>query len=715
MSIKGSADVQLLPGPEATWINQRTQGIVASRTHSIVYPKNGGTFSPGQKIRLEIPSQDYWDTSLFTISMQVVLQAGVPSTQITSYGDGTVSAAAPNPWTGATGGIAFGNGGTARTAVDGPLPFGKFDSLADPQTGIESHWLTTQNGVQTLFNRIRILQGSMVIADILDYNKLNKILKITNLSRDHVRSSDFINEGVYDPENWEQKKMARNFYSSVAAGKNNGQYWNVRLNTGFLEIDKYFPTKYTGQITFELFLEEPATALVSSVVGPFSAGGMPTFPLGVTDPTIYTSYPSPTYVIANVQAHVHFVVPIQEYDEEMLATINEQGLTVMYSTWNQHTRQLTSTGRQILSFQERSVSVRGGLFIMENNVDIGDIRSDFQFSSNNIIEYQWKLGNLYVPSQPVQCEFGDGQALFELENFMGTVGNMQSSHLIDQRQYNTTQIQKTSANLVGSGITNLNVPTSGRTYEMKKEMRYNASMPNNFMIGLNLEKSPGQLSGFNTSATNVDIELRLLLDDQSSGSGFAGNMPNVIGRTPTSGGTGSGTRAAPYYSTWLSNQGSGVTAHHFQPSKYKCHDTIRNLVDGGGTANLGFYALYGQADNPTFNGEFDIGCSYTYNELCPSITAGIQVVGTTVNPPGTIPGGTSNRPLNRFPDSGAVTGQSARAGAAVTEGFGEANGGVTSTCFMFTKPVATSVLCTFFAYVDAQLNIMKVGQLEVLR
>ena len=73
MALAGSADVDLLPGIEATWVNQRTQGIVQSRTHSIVYPKNGGTFQQGQKIRLEIPSQDYWLVVIYTIYILFLL------------------------------------------------------------------------------------------------------------------------------------------------------------------------------------------------------------------------------------------------------------------------------------------------------------------------------------------------------------------------------------------------------------------------------------------------------------------------------------------------------------------------------------------------------------------------------------------------------------------------------------------------------------------
>lgn len=726
MSIKGSADVQLLPGPEATWINQRTQGIVSSRTHSIVYPKNGGEFTQGQKIRLEIPSQDYWDTSLFTISMNVQLQAGVPSANITSstIGNNPTTFGTPfpgvpvNPWTSQT-----------RTATSAPLPFGNLANgmVTNPTCGIESHWLTTKNGVQSLFNRVRILQGSMVIADILDYNKLNRLLKLTNLSKEHVRTSDFINEGVYDPEDWDQKKMARNFYAQPLNGTNLGQYWNVRLNTGFLEIDKYFPTKYTGQITFELYLEDVNSCLISSVVGPFSDGNMPSTPIvpplaGAAtlngqpsfDLAAYTSYPSPTFVIKDVQAHVHFVVPIQEYDEEMLSTINEQGLTVMYSTWNQHTRQLSNTGRTVMSFQERSVSVRGGLCVMENNVDLGDIRNEYQFSGNNIVEFQWKLGNLYQPAQPVQCQLGSGLALFELENFMGTVGNMQSSHMIDQRSFLTTQIQKTTANTIGAaagGTPTLN-GTVNRTYESKKEMRMGNSVPCHFIMALNLEKSPGQLSGFNTSATNVDIELRLLLDSQSATSGFAGLMPPAIGRNGTP--------------TWAANQG----AHVFQPSKYKCHDltgpgqtgaTVNpgNTFVTAASSNAGFYQL-NQPDSPAWNGEAKEGGSmHTAGEvsLPTGITGGLV---TTVFYPTTASGyfgGFGFRPVNRFPECGQVsnTWNSAGTSPVYAPGLGVSTGGVTSTCFMMTKAPATNALVTFFAYIDAQLNIMKVGQLEVLR
>ena len=610
--------------------------------------------------------------------------------------------------------------GTAPSNGFAPLPFGNISQNGtEPMTALESHWLTTKNGVQSIFNRVRILQGSMVIVDILDYNKLNRIMKVYNETPAHIKSSEFINEGIYDTDDWEQKKVARNFYASPVASVNPGQYWNVRLNTGFMEIDKYFPVKYTGQITIELYLETNANCLVSSVVGPFSDGNMPTSPIqpaipaGVAgtlgtnfDPSTFSiSYPSPTYTVSDVQAHVHFVVPIEDYDDEMLRTINEEGLTVMYSTWNQHTRQITSTGSQVISFQERSTSVRGGLAVMENNVDIGDIRNpDFQFSANNLVRFQWKMGNLYIPSQPVECENGTGRSLFELENFLGIVGNMQSSNLLTQKKFLTESDQKTTANVLGSinttGASALMLAnTANRTWENYSEMRVGNSLPGKFAFALNLDKSPGQLSGFNTSATNVDIELRFTLDIQNA----LTNMPIPTGRGAAFGATG----------TWITNQGT----HIFQPSKFKCHDTTSaGDTDGGGTVNNNAFYASNQPDNCVFNGEGFCVPFYTAGEVSLNYDVAGKIAAIDSYPHTAFAGGYNLRPTNRFPDSGLVSATSTQGAQSLyASGTGLTNGGITSTSFMYTKAAATSVLITFYAYIDAQVSIMKVGQLEVLR
>jgi hypothetical protein len=175
--------------------------------------------------------------------------------------------------------------------------------------------------------------------------------------------------------------------------------------------------------------------------------------------------------------------------------------------------------------------------------------------------------------------------------------------------------------------------------------------------------------------------------------------------------------------TFVANQGN----HVFQPSKYKCHDLTgpgwTTVTQGTGATvaaggvNAGFYAL-NQPDNLTYNGEAEnANVFYTASEASFTGTAGAQTLG--VIPLGTYPPTTSifnNRPVNRWPDSGQNSGSWDRTTSlSYPPGRGLANGGVTSTDFMFTKAPASNVLVTFFAYIDAQLNIMKVGQLEVLR
>jgi hypothetical protein len=642
--IKDSADVQVVPGPEASWVQQRTQGIVASRSHTIVYPKSGGEFVAGNKIRMEIPSQDYWDMSQFTISFRTRLYAG------------------------------SGNS-TSRAATEPPTVFGH-PSIAglDPQNAVQSKWLTTRNGIQSLFNRVRILQGSMVIADIQNYNKLNRLLKVITLSPDRQKQIDFTNEGIYDPEDWEQKKKARNFFSSAVATDNPGHYFSVRLNTGFLEVDKYFPVKYTGQITFELYMEANENCLVSSV-----SGGNST-PASITEPVCYpiamvegttavVDYPNATYQVDDVQAHCHFVIPVSHYDEEMLSTIQEEGLTIMYNTWSEHTRQVTGIGRSVHSFQERATSVRGGLAVMENNVDLGDRKGDWHFASNNIERFQWKMGNLYVPAQPVECLNGPGRALGELEQFLGIGGESQVPYLLEGSRFlPNSKHEIATANTASSLVANAGTTLAQRkTWENKKELQWGQTLPNQFIMALNLEKSPGQLSGFNTSASNVDIELRLELLSQAA----LTDMPPPLCRTGL---------------TWSANN----VGHTFQPSKYKVHDTT-NLKEG-------VWFSRQQPDNPRYNGEGDHS----------------SIGGTALKDADTPASG--SQMVTRFPDSKIdAAGAAGNLSDETAIGAGADGGGITSTCFTYTKTPSTYALLTFWANVDAQLNIMKVGQLEVLR
>jgi len=325
---------------------------------------------------------------------------------------------------------------------------------------------------------------------------------------------------------------------------------------------------------------------------------------------------------------------------------------------------------------------------------------------------------------------------------MGVVGNMQSSNLLDTRTFLTDSFDKTTANVLGAAVSSTATPTTtsstqtstaiiglstaNRTYEAFKEMRYGNSMPCHFVLGLNLDKSPGQLSGFNTSATNVDIELRFELDQQN----LLANMP----QTPIRAAAGV---AGP--STWAANQGT----HLFQPSKFKVHDTTSTgtayKVSGPAQshANVAFYALDstgvfgGQPDNMVFNGEGFAMPFYTASELClPTFSAaagtGAAILTTAIfaaTQTGATAGGTTTligpsayRAQNRFPDSGQTSlDYSTVTPATYPSGYGLVNGGITSTCFMYTKPASNAVLITFYAYIDAQVSIMKVGQLEVLR
>jgi hypothetical protein len=282
---------------------------------------------------------------------------------------------------------------------------------------------------------------------------------------------------------------------------NTGSEFYCQLNLGLLQRSKkYLPLKYTGQFTIELYLEQNSECLVSSVAtvrgGPLAAGaqdrddpadraGGPVF----AEP----SYPNLNYLLDQVYLHCHFVVPNDAYDKEMLSKIENGGLDIYYDTFSTTTRQIQSeTGsKSTHSFQERAMSLKGGYAIMQNEANIGDLRTDAVFSANYIVDYQWKLGSMYSPAQPIECRYGGAEALAELQDSIETSFDMGSSGSIQSENFCP-----------------MDVPGPNIKHD-RLELLNETERPFNFIMGLNLEKTEGQLSGFNTSATNTDVELIL--------------------------------------------------------------------------------------------------------------------------------------------------------------------------------------------------------------
>lgn len=478
--------VPVVPNPSATYSEQRTQSVIAHRSHVRIAPKYGGDFRAGSTIRLEIPSQDWLDPDLFSISFNAKIFAG-NGTCIPSYGDA----------------------------------YGSFN-----KNGLHAPSCRFDNPVQTIFSRIKLLQGSTVIEDIQDYGVLMKILTNATVNKPYIDTVGSSLEGIYDVTNPEQLREAKQRHAwgngvlgdvpENASGLNKGWTYNVKPLLGLMRAGKYLPLKWMGQLTIELYLEANATALISST----SLGSVTTVtegfqPQAAADVSISgneaADFPDAYYEISDVNMECHFVQPIEEYDKSAMALIEEKGLEIWFDTFSTHTKQFTGLGRATNSFQERAVSLKGGFAVMQNSVDLQDIRTPITFSDNQIEEFQWKVGSHYIPAQPIKCKYGASLAMPELLNTfdaygdVGTTGSVKSVNFTGRRYYTDANI---SGSLTGGG--GLNIEKTSYDFD---ELKNQTSLPNSFVMALNLERSPDQLSGFNSAAASVDVELTVTTRD----------------------------------------------------------------------------------------------------------------------------------------------------------------------------------------------------------
>ncbi len=469
----------VLPGAvKANLTEKRAESIVTSRTHVEQLPKYGasqaGDFRAGDTIQLEIPSSNWLDAEHTFLSFSVVV--------LTDNGDPI-----DNYWNYQT------------------------DPVTPTQDGRNQVPKTNQfarlgNGAQIVFNRVKLYQGSNVIEDIQDYNVLQRAITLATATKDWVDTIGLAKEGIFDPTDYDQKT-----YQRAVAGFNNGKIpqYAVTLNLGLLaRSGKYIPMKWTGSMRIELTLEKDKVALVSSVVDlntdndPIGISttmvqwpdyGFGDAPDGNSRPVI--NY-NPTYRVRNVRLHLFFVTLRSEFEQEALTMLQDDpdALQINYDSFSTHGRQINGAGKTTLSFQERATSVKGGVAVMRNSADLEDYTTDMTFSSNGIKSYQWKVSDQYFPAQKVDCS-GTATPLMEVIERFGQNNSHVKCGMLNADNFLPNHV---------AGPWEISV---------KKELQYESQLPNAFMMALNLERSYGQLSGFNTARAVADIELELELGE----------------------------------------------------------------------------------------------------------------------------------------------------------------------------------------------------------
>jgi hypothetical protein len=578
------ASLPIVPSSKATYSGQRTQGVIVGRSKVEVSPKFGGEFSPGDLITLEVPSQAWLDPCNFFIEFRTSIIAGENTNGISATEENVLPYQTTD--------------NNRHPHLKGANDRRTFEGQVYPE--LNDKTVQFLPGIQTIISRMRLLSGSVVLEDIRDYNVLYRLLTNASATKNWTQGDGFTSEGFYDIADMEQVRQNANFHSTLGhAGSpiiapNEGRFYTIRPLLGLLNARKYIPLKFMEQLTIEIYLEQPGECMRSTVsardywtwgantgadvrnvnstqswatIVPGSTKAMDSRVdrnifesfyredwhgdaseevLGVhqavtTDTGAVIDFPQATYRVRDVRMYCHFVFPSAAYDRMIRSQIESpEGLDIWHNSWNTHTRNISSVGLNTLSFQERVRSLKGGLFAMRNSLTIADIRHDFAFPANGMKSYQFQVGSEFLPQQEVGTHFGGSRAYQELKKTLGIFGETAHSGLISEKNYlpHNTPPQMDNLDL--------------------DEIRAKSSLPSTFMLGLHLEKSIGQFSGYDSSLSAVDVQLHIdlrphteMVGVNSNPTTFDGALDGVTAYKPNNGSLAGTTWQPTKY--WVNN------------------------------------------------------------------------------------------------------------------------------------------------------------------
>ena len=387
-------------------------------------PKNAQQFSPGNVIRLEFPAQGYVNPGKTTLEFDVQLLYTPTDTE--------------------------------RTTV-------RF-----------------QNNIQSIFSRVRLLYGSTPLEDIPNYNvivrQLTEWTGSDQLGADQTSVTDGIggvapaisgvslNEksgtgvGVPIIANVRQKSIqgidtrtgtvvdaaTPSGFGSVPngptplalasktaiQGTNPTRRYQVQLALGLMTQEKLIPTKFmASQLAIEITLANSSECIYLQAAGTASA-------------TL------PTYLVSNVNLVPEILEFDASYDESFLRGLQQGGVPIKFSTWNNYRFSNGTSSMVNLQIQERSRSVKA-IFCMQRR-DPPSIYTDSGASffntdvttlngASTLQDYQYRIGGRYFPASPVQNSLtvgsnipnGGCESYTELAKAINTLGDTRLSTAVN--------------------------------------------------------------------------------------------------------------------------------------------------------------------------------------------------------------------------------------------------------------------------------------------
>jgi len=298
-----------------------------------------------------------------------------------------------------------------------------------------------QNNIQSIFKRVVVKYGSLVLEDIQDFHVLQRMLtEITTPSGSHNSPHSMYQglgpakrmtyQGTGEPTTvaplpYEVTQNRFNYHSEITTAgaaptaATVGQIvrrYAIPINTGLFRQRNLIPLKFmASQLQVEFELADAVECQTWVLTRNPTASPVPTIPSAAT----------------TIVGQPEIVAELLEFDSEFDAAVYDilgTGLPIYYQSWHMTTQTVQPNLFSQINIQESARSVRYALAALlddsfrtldkDAHVFVSGLKATQGAQTpieNTLVgvsnetamdSYQWRLGGVYYPSQPVPCYGG---------------------------------------------------------------------------------------------------------------------------------------------------------------------------------------------------------------------------------------------------------------------------------------------------------------------
>lgn len=294
-----------------------------------------------------------------------------------------------------------------------------------------------QQNIASIFRRVRVTYGSLVLEDIQDYNILQRMFTDTLLSSGTALCDNLMHQGIgasnrlfgnpysiHDRFNYHTTESDLSTLDSVGTTV---RRYAIPINTGVFQQRRLLPLKFmSSQLSIEFELADAVDCQQWAI----GTGGSPSIPTACQTE------------VGLVELNAELLEFDSEFDRAVFTGLS-RGLAIPFQSWHMTSQNIQPATLTTINIQESSRSVRyaiagltddnfrtlakdahaflPGLASTQNDLTVSvfapttaPFNSVLDVTTSNqtlLANYQWRLGGVYYPSQPVPAYGGTSAVL----------------------------------------------------------------------------------------------------------------------------------------------------------------------------------------------------------------------------------------------------------------------------------------------------------------